>query len=656
MVSCRFSAASFAPPLRGGGRCEAMPGGAKSDSACPPRSLALAAPPQGGGKSRNLGWLKIACLLLTLFLSPLAHAAEPATTTSHGAAIFGDLKYPKDFTHFDYVNPAAPKGGVIKLAATGTFDSVNPFLVKGIAAAGVTAMFDALLASSEDEPASAYGLIAETVTRPADNSWVEFTLRKQAQFSDGSPIRPEDVIFTFNTMKEKGHPQFRGYYRDVVKAEKTAANKVRFTFKDGSNRELATIIGQFPILSETFFKTHDFTQAGMTPLLGSGPYLIESAEPGKSIRYKRNPNYWAKDLAVNKGRHNFDVVQYDYYRDDTVSVQALLAGHYDFRAENIARIWANSYNTPAVKEGKIVKVQIPHSLPSGMQGIFFNLRREKFGDVKVRRAISLAFDFEWSNKNLFNSAYKRNNSYFTNSDLASSGLPSAAELALLEPFRAQLPPELFTTPFTLPVNNAPGDLRAQLLIAKNLLKEAGWDVKNGQLRNAKGEPLTIEFLLHSQSFERVFTPYIKNLETLGIKANIRLIDPAQYQKRLDTYDFDMTIQVIAQTLTPGNEQLTYWHSSKINEEGGRNISGIQNPVVDALVEEIIRAKDRPALVAATHALDRVLLHSYLTVPNWHTGTHRLIYWNKFGQPKTPPKYGLGVPENWWWVGESTKAP
>lgn len=587
----------------------------------------------------------LAAIIATLFLAHNAMAAEQ--TTSYGVSLFGDLKYPKDFKNFDYVNPNAPKGGKLTEASIGSYDTLNGFVVKGRAADATGLLFDTLLASAEDEPSSAYGLLAESVTRPADNTWVEFNLRKDAKFSDGSPVTPEDVIFTFNTLMEKGHPHYKAYYRDVSKVEKTGPHSVKFYISNPANRELAGILGQFPILSKKFYETHDFTKADMTVPLGSGPYLLDAAEPGKFIRYKRNPNYWGKDLPVNRGKYNFDLIQIDYYRDETVAVQALLAGQYDFRLENIARIWANGYDSPAIKSGELIKTEIPHEIPTGMQGFFFNIRRDKFSDLRVRKAITLAFDFEWANKNLFNSAYTRTDSYFSNSELAAHGLPPKEELALLEPFRDSIPAEVFAAAATMPVNKDQNDVRQHLLEAKQLLNEAGWSVKDGALKNDKGQTLAIEFLINSQSFERVLAPFVKNLKTLGIQANIRLVDSAQYQERMDHYDFDMTVLTIGESLSPGNEQVAYWHSSKADAVGGQNYIGIKNKAIDAMIEKIVSAKSRPELITACRALDRILLSEYYVVPNWHIRAHRLAYWNKFGRPQTNPKYGLPIAETWW---------
>lgn len=568
--------------------------------------------------------------------------------TTHGVTLMDKLKYPKDFSHLDYVNPDAPKGGAVRLAAIGTFDSLNPFILRGVGANSVGLLFDTLLDNVEDEASSEYGLLAESVRRPKDNRWVEYVLRPEAKFRDGSPVAAADVVWTFNMLREKGHPVYRAYYRDVEKAEAKDARTVRFTFKHGDNRELALILGQFPITSKAFYEKHDVTQPGLLTPMGSGPYEVAEAVPGKSIRYKRRDDYWGKNLPINRGRYNFDSIQVDYYRDETVAIEALKAGEYDFRQENIARLWAKAYDTPAIRSGALKKEEISHKIPTGMQGFIFNLRRDKFKNRLTREAITLAFNFEWANKNLFYSGYHRSLSYFSNSELASHGLPSEAELNLLRRWQAKLPPQLFTTPFSLPVNQEQGDMRANLIKAKELLTRAGWLVRNGQLVDGMtGEPFTIEFLIDMPSMERVLASLVQNLKRLGIDARIRLVDDAQYQKRLEQFDFDMVTAVIPQSMSPGNEQIDFWHSSKANVQGSRNLAGLQNPAVDALVESIVAAPNRTALVTATRALDRVLLNEYIAVPGWHLKSFRIIYWDKFGRPEKRPDYGLGFPHTWW---------
>jgi microcin C transport system substrate-binding protein len=423
---------------------------------------------------------------------------------------------------------------------------------------------------------------------------------------------------------------------------------VRFTFKHGNNRELSLILGQFPITSKAFYQKHDITKPGMLVPMGSGPYDVASAVPGKNIRYKRRDDYWAKNLPINRGRYNFDTIHIDYYRDETVAIEALKAGEYDFRQENIARLWAKAYDTPAVKSGRLKKEEIAHKIPTGMQGFLFNLRKDKFKNRLTRKAIALAFNFEWANQNLFYGGYHRTLSYFSNSDLASSGLPSAAERILLDPWKKQLPPELFNAPFSLPVNNAPADMRDNLIKAKELLMRAGWLVKDGKLVDGRtGEPFTIEFLIEMPSMERVLASLVQNLRRLGIDARIRMVDSAQYQKREEQFDFDMITTVIPQSMSPGNEQIDYWHSSKANVQGSRNLAGLQNPAVDAMVEAIVAAPNRAALVNATHALDRILLSEYIAIPGWHLKSFRIVYWDKFERPAKRPDYGLGFPHTWW---------
>jgi microcin C transport system substrate-binding protein len=584
-------------------------------------------------------------LLLTMLLLAIPASGNAA---EHAIAMFDDVKYPASFTHFDYTNPDAPKGGSTVNAAIGTFDSLNPFILKGVPAAGAAMLFDTLLENSKDETFSEYGLIAESLEVPADRSWVIFNLRKEARFHDGSPVTADDVVFSFDTLKKRGHPSYRAYYRDVVKGEKLAADKVKFTFAGGNNRELPLIIGQLPIISKAYYSTHDFEKSTLEPPLGSGPYQVEKVEIGRAVTYKRDPNYWAKDLPVNKGRHNIDHIRYDYYRDITVAVEAFKAGKYDFRQENISKVWANAYKFPAVTDGRVIKEEIKHNIPSGMQAFILNNRRPKFSDRKVREALNYAFDFEWENKNLFYSAYTRTGSYFSNSDFASSGLPSTDELALLTPLKDQIPAEVFTKVFASPSTDGSGSgIRQNLLTAKKLLSEAGWELRNGKLTNSKtNEVMSIEFLLDEPSFERAIGPFIKNLQKLGIDAKIRSIDSAQYQKRIQAFDYDVILETFAQSSSPGNEQINFWHSSKADVMGSRNLIGIKNPAIDMLVEKVINAASKQELIAATRALDRVLLWNYYVIPNWFSQSFRIVYWNKFSRPAITPKYELGL-DTWW---------
>jgi len=575
---------------------------------------------------------------------PAFHAS--ADEPRNGLALFGDLKYPAGFQHFDYVNPAAPKGGGVKYDAIGTFDTLNPFTLKGQPAAGVGAMFDTLMTPSEDEPSSSYGLIAESVEVANDKASVVYNLRPQARFWDGSPITPEDVVWTFDTLKAQGHPRWRLYYADVLKAEKTGPHQVKFTFRNGANRELPSIVGELPVLSKAYWSGRDFAKTTLEIPLGSGPYKIDSFDPGRSVTYRRVPDYWGKDLPVNVGRNNFDVIRYDYYRDQTVALEAFKAGAYDIRVENVSKNWAIGYDGPALASGLIKKEQIPNKVPQGMQAFGFNTRRPIFQDARVRRALGYLFDFEWTNKALFYGAYTRTKSYFSNSDLASSGLPGPDELKLLEKYRGQIPDAAFTEAYAPPTTDGSGDIRDNLRAALDLLAQAGWNVKNGQLVDAKGTPFRFEFLLDQPEFERVALPFIQNLARIGITANVRTVDPAQYENRMQNFDFDMTVMLYPESLSPGNEQRDFWTSESGKHVGGRNLLGIASPAVDDLVSLIIEAPDRQSLVTRVHALDRVLLQGYYVIPNWHFPYFRVASWDKFARPAVSPPYGLAI-ETWW---------
>jgi microcin C transport system substrate-binding protein len=583
-------------------------------------------------------------LALTLTIGFVA-AANAATTP--GMSLFGDLKYGPDFKHFDYVNPDAPKGGTMRLSAIGTFDTLNPYVVKGVPAAGIGGVFDTLMTPSEDEPASEYGLVAETVELAPDRLSVLYTLRKEARFHDGTPMTPEDVVWTFETLRAKGHPMYRSYYGDVTKVEKEGERGVRFTFKSADNRELPQILGQMPVLSKAYWSGRDFEKTTLDPPLGSGPYKIESVDPGRAITYRRVPNYWAADLPVNKGRYNVDVIRYDYYRDGTIALEAFKAGQYDVRRENSSKSWATGYDSPAVRAGLIKKEQIPNELPSGMQGFGFNLRRPLFQDPRVRQALAYAFDFEWSNKNLFYGFYQRTRSYFDNSELAAIGVPQGEELKILEKFRGRIPDAVFKAEYNPPKYDGSGNIRDGLRSALKLLKEAGWTTKGEKLINDEtGQPFEFEILLDDPQMERIVLPFIKNLERLGVTAHLRTVDPAQYEKRMETFDFDMAVALFAQSLSPGNEQREFFGSAAADQQGSRNILGIKDKAIDELIEELIKAPDRDSLVAHTRALDRVLQYGYYVVPNFHLGAFWVAYWDKFRRPTTPPKYSVGM-ETWW---------
>jgi len=585
----------------------------------------------------------IAALFFVALAVPLPAAAEPR----HGLSLFGDLKYPSNFQHFDYVNPEAPKGGAIKYAAIGTFDTLNPFTLKGVSAAGSDGMFDTLMTSSSDEPASSYGLVAETVDVAADRKSVVYTLRPEAKFWDGSPITPDDVVWTFDTLKAKGHPRWRLYYADVTKAEKTGPRQVKFIFRTGDNRELPSIVGEMPVLSKAYWSSRDFTKTTLDAPLGSGPYKIESVDPGRAITYKRVANYWGDKLPVNRGRNNFDEIRFDYYRDASVALEAFKAGAYDIRIENVAKNWAIGYDSPALRAGEIKKEEIPNKIPEGMQAFGFNTRRPVFADPRVREALNYLFDFEWTNKTLFYGAYTRTQSYFSNSELASSGPPAADELAVLEKYRGQLPPRVFTDSFAVPTTDGSGNIRDNLRAALKLLGEAGWNVKDGKLVDAKGTQFKFEFLLDQPEFERVVLPFLQNLGRIGIAATVRTVDPAQYENRMQRFDFDMAVVSFGESLSPGNEQRDYWSAASGKQEGGHNELGIDNPAIDELVNLVVNAPDRPSLVTRTHALDRALLWGFYVVPNWHISNFRVAYWDKFARPPTNPPYGLAL-DTWWY--------
>jgi microcin C transport system substrate-binding protein len=595
--------------------------------------------------------------LWLLALLPLAFASElgdPENYVGHALALHGDLKYDADFTHFEYVNPEAPKGGTLRLATIGTFDSLNPFILQGTPAAGSGLIYDTLLTSSDDEAFSEYGLLAERVEVPPDGSWVAFYLRPEARWHDGEPLTSADVVFSFNLLTTDGHPFYRSYYGSVSAVEAIDERTVKFTFEGDINKELPLIVGQLPILPEHYWQDKDFTSPTLEPPLGSGPYRIADFDAGRSISYERVPDYWGADVPANVGKNNFDILSYDYYRDTTVSIEALKAYEYDFRSENNAREWANAYNIPEKEAGLFAQELIPNENNQGMQGFFFNTRLSKFADPQVRRALAYAFDFEWMNETLFYRQYVRTNSFFENSELAAEGLPTGLELEILERYRDGLPEEVFTTPYELPVTDGSGNAREQLRIARQMLAEAGWEIQDGVLTNVDtSEVMEIEFLLIDPNFERIVAPFIQNLERLGVQASIRTVDQAQYQNLVQDFNFDMIVSTIRQSLSPGNEQRDMWTSEVVDVTGSRNLAGIQDPVIDALVEEVIAAPDRETLVAATRALDRALLWGHYVIPQWHIAAYRIAYWDKFGRPEIAPKYSLGFIT--WWIDEDKLA-
>jgi microcin C transport system substrate-binding protein len=574
--------------------------------------------------------------------------AQPATSGPvHGFAMHGDVKYPAGFKHFDYVNPAAPKGGDVKYGIAGTtFDSFNPFILRGVPTGIVMSTLETLMVSSGDEPFTKYCLICETIEVPHDRSWVEFAIRREGKFHDGSPITVDDVIWTFETLKSKGHPAYRSYYADVIKAEKVGERNVRFTFKPGVNRELPLIVGELPVLSKAYWASRDFEKTTLEPPLGSGPYRIDSFEAGRYVALRRVPNAWAANLPVNVGRNNFDVIRYDYYRDHTVALEAFKAGAYDIRTENQALAWATGYDGPAVAQGLIKKEDIPEERVAGMQALVMNARRPPFNDRKFREAMAYGFDFEWSNRTLFHGAYTRTRSFFDNSELAARQLPSPAELKLLEPFRGKVPEEVFTTEYNPPKTDGSGNTRDNQRVATRLLREAGYKVENQQLLDKQGKPVSFEILLVSPQFERIVLPYAENLKRLGIQARVRTVDSSQYQRRMDEFDFDMTVSGWGQSESPGNEQRSFWSSAQRDVPGSRNLAGIADPAIDAMIEKIIAAETREELVTATRALDRLLQWGHYVVPNWHVRADRVAYWDRFSRPAVTAKVGYD-PGAWW---------
>jgi len=566
----------------------------------------------------------------------------------YSLALHGTPRYAKDFQHFAYANPDAPKGGTLRLAAVGHFDSFNPFILKGVPADGLDYLFETLMVPSYDEPYAQYGLLARSVFIEEDFSAVTYTLHEKAYFHDGHPVDAEDVVFSFYRLVEQGHPFYRLYFKDVADVQAVGSHQVRFTFKTRRNRELPLIIGTgLKILPKHWWEVRDFTKTILEPPLGSGPYHLAQFESGRHITYVRNPSYWGKDVPVNRGRYNFERIEFDYYRDATVSREAFKAGDYDFRLENQAKAWASDYDFPAVKEGRVIKEEIPHRMVSGMQGFVFNTRKALFKDPLVREALNYAYDFQWANSVLFHNAYTRSTSYFNNSELAASGLPSKEERALLEPFRDDLPERLFLEAYAPPSAGDKG-IRHGLRQARRLLEQAGWVLKDTVLTHQETQQsFQFEILLRNPQFERVVAPYQRVLEKLGIQTALRLVqDDSHYQKRLETFDYDMIVGVFPVSLSPGNEQADYWSSQAAQTEGSRNYAGAHHPAIDALITHIIEAKTREQLESACRALDRVLLWHHYVIPHWHIQTFRIAWWDLFERPAILPPYNFSL--DFWW--------
>jgi len=598
--------------------------------------------------------------VLTLALLILLPGGQAVSEPRHGISVFGKLKYGPDFQHFDWADPAAPKGGLLRIRDLGTFDTVNLYILKGrrpnaVQLHGIR-LHERLMVRSYDEPDAHYALVAKTVDVAEDGRTATFQLDTRARFHDGSPIRAEDVVWSLNTIRDKGHPILRSVFAKAS-AEALAPDRVRFSFAKGAPRDLAVrIAGDLPILSATYYEAHDFTETTLDPPLGSGPYRISKVRSGSSVELARVTDYWAADLPVNRGLWNFDAIRVDYYQDRTSALLSFFADEYDFREEFTSKSWATEYDDKQpVQDGRIERLTLSDGRPSGAQGWFVNARRARFADARVRRALDLAFDFEWTNKNIFYGLYTRTGSVFENSELAQDGPPSAAELALLEPLRGQVPDGVFGEAYESASTEARGGIRGQLRQAGRLLKQAGWEIRDGALVDANGEPFALEFLMYQPSFERVIGPYVKNLERLGIRATMRFVDAAQYVERVKAFDFDLVTARFSPPETPGAELYSFWGSAQADVAGSNNYAGVRDPAVDALIEDVLSAPDRPALLAATRALDRVIMWNNYIIPQWYKGEHNLAYWDRFGRPAAPkPDYHRGVVNSWWFDAEKAR--
>ena len=592
----------------------------------------------------------IRCLFLTALASGWVSSSladEHGTIpTVHGLALYDEPALDEDFAHFPYVNPDAPKGGSLIRAAVGSsFDSTNPFIIRGTPAIGISEIYDTLLVENVDEPFSVYGLLAQGMRLDPDRFWIEFDLRPEARFHDGEPVTAEDVVFSFNLLVEEGNPFYRGYYADVESVEALDRYTVRFEFATNHSRELPLIVGQLPILPKHYWEERDFSVPTLARHPGSGPYRLAEVEPGRRIVYERVPDYWGAELSVNRGRHNIDRLIYDYYRDRDIAWEAFKAGVMDYRTDARAATWAIGYDFPAYNDGLVKRITVPDGQPSRMQGFVFNLREEKFQDVRVREALNLTFDFPWLNANLFYDSYSRTESYFQNSEMAAEGLPSESELALLEPHRDVLPERVFDT--SLPIDH-PTDLRERLRLAYELLLEAGYEIRGGVLVDSdSGRPLSVEVMLFDSGLERVVQPMLRNMSRLGIQSSLRIVDINQFLNRLRSFDFEIITGQFPQSNNPGNEQREFWTSDFAESPQSRNLMGLQSPVVDELVERLIRADSRSELNTAARALDRVLLWNFITIPHYHSGETRIAVWDKFGYPEPFPVYGFDLSA--WWV-------
>jgi microcin C transport system substrate-binding protein len=584
------------------------------------------------------------------------HAFAQDESERHGMSAFGDLKYPADFKQFDYVNPNAPKGGLFSQIGPNkqynqnflTFNSLNSYILKGDAAQGMELTFATLMAGAADEPDSLYGLAARAVKISADGLTYRFMLRPEAKFHDGTRITAQDVAFSLTTLKQKGHPIIRQLMRDVMGSEAEGDDVVVVRFAPKRGRDVPLFVGTLPIFSRAYYSVKNFEESTLEPPLGSGPYKVGRFEAGRYIEYERVKDWWGAELPARRGQNNFDIVRYEFYRDREGGFQAFTAKNYLFREEFTARVWATRYDFPAIRDERVKREMLPDDTPSGAQGWFFNTRREKFKNPKLREALILAFDFEWTNKTIMYGAYKRTHSVFQNSDLMATGKPGADELALLEPFRGKISDEVFAAePFLPPVSDGSGQDRALLRKASQILQDTGFVIKNGKRVDARGEPIKIEFLLDEPSFEPHHMPYIKNLATLGVDATVRLVDPVQYRARVDDFDFDITVERFSFSSTPGDGLRTYLSSQAAATKGSQNLAGIADPAIDALIDKAINAETRDALTTACRALDRVVRAGRYWVPHWYLASHRIAYWDVFARPATKPRYARGIPETWW---------
>lgn len=592
------------------------------------------------------------CLAAALTLLAASASAAPR----HGLSAFGDLKYPEDFGHFDYADPDAPKGGAISLigwSGITTFDSLNTYILKGNPAEGLDLLFDSLMVRASDEPDAAYGLVAKSADVAQDGKSVTFELRHEARFSDGTPVTAEDVAFSFNVLKTEGHPIYAQMLRDVTEARVIDPLHVRYAFSGELVRDLPLTVSTLPIFSRRYYETRAFGETTLEPPLGSGPYLVSDVKQGRSIRYKQRADYWAADLPVNRGRWNFDSILFEYFRDRTAGMEAFKAGAYDFREEFTSKVWATEYDFAAVKAGRVIRETVPDETPSGTQGFFLNTRRAALVDPRVREALDYAFDFEWTNRNIFYGLYPRTHSYFENSTMKADGAIGAEEKALLDGLGVPVPEATYAAAVVPPQSNGSGQDRTLLRHAGKLLDAAGWTVKDGWRVNAAGERLTLEFLMYEPTFERVIGPYLKNLKLIGIDAAMRIVDPAQYQQRLKTFDFDITTQRYSMSNTPGVELRGYFGSEAAHTIGSANLAGIADPAIDKLIERAIEAPSREDLTVAARALDRTLRAGHYWVPQWYKASHTIAYWNKFSRPAIKPKYDRGILDTWWY--DETKA-